>query len=162
MKLKIWNRGLSLLFVLLSLVWAINAQENSGATGETPLDLRTFANTSLMTFYNAPAGASTTGQPVAAGDINGNGCGDIVVAGQNASFGTPEGWRNNAGHLRIVMDVCVIEGIIDMSDNLLEEQVVITVQGAHSDDMLGTEVFVGDFNADGFDDILVGVDTPMG
>lgn len=143
-------------FVFLSLVWVINAQENAEATGGNPLDLRSPDTSSLMTFYNAPAGASTTGQPVAAGDINGNGCGDIVVAGQNASFGAPEGWRNNAGHLRIVMDVCVIEGIIDMSDTLSEEQAVITVQGARSDDMLGTEVFVGDFNADGFDDILVG------
>ena len=162
MKLNTLNKTVLLLPLLFGLIWIINAQESLEPTGGNPLDLRTSDNTSIFTFYNAPAGASTTGQPVAAGDINGNDCGDIVVAGQNASFAAPEGWRNNAGHLRIIMDVCTIEGIIDMSADLIDTQVVITVQGARSDDMLGTEVFVGDFNADGFDDILVGAQNHSG
>lgn len=156
MKLKSMNKTILLLIVLLSLIWVIKAQESPEPTSGDPLDLRTSANTSILTFYNAPAGASTTGQPVVAGDINDNDCGDIVVAGQNASFAAPEGWRNNAGHLRIIMDVCIIEGIIDMSTDLPDTQVVVTIQGARSNDMLGTEIFVSDFNSDGFDDILVG------
>lgn len=162
MKLKVLKHALLLMVVLGSLLLVINAQENAEPTGGNPLDLRISDETSILTFYNAPAGASTTGQPVAAGDINGNDCGDIVVAGQNASFATPEGWRNNAGHLRIIMDVCAIEGIINMSEDLIDPQIVITVQGARSDDMLGTEVFVADFNADGFDDILVGAQNHSG
>ncbi|MDQ7027884.1 MAG: integrin alpha [Anaerolineae bacterium] len=155
MKSRAWDRFF-LLFVLYILAGTISAQENTDPTGGNLLDLRTTDTASRMTFYDAPTGASTTGQPVAVGDINGNGCGDIVVAGQNSSFGALEGWRNNAGHLRIIMDVCVIGGIVDMNSPLPEGQAVVTVRGARSEDMLGTEIFVGDFNADGFDDILVG------
>lgn len=121
----------------------------------SPLDLRSEGD-GIFTFYDAPIGASTTGKPLAIGDLNGDGCGDIAIAGQNASFARPEGWRNNAGHLRIIMDLCSIDGQIDMANITDTSPQIITILGARSDDMLGTEITVADFNADGFADIFIG------
>lgn len=143
------------LFVLVMLSSVLFHSANAQSDEINPLDLRTERD-GIFVFYDAPDGAATTGQPLAIGDLNGDGCGDIVVGGQNASFARPEGWRNNAGHLRIVMDVCTISGQVDMAQTLTRETPVITVFGARSDDMLGTEITVADFNNDGFDDVLVG------
>ena len=127
----------------------LQAQDNK------PLDLRTDKD-NVFIFYDSPLGTSTTGQPLAIGDLNNDGCGDIVVAGQNASFAGTEGWRDNAGHLRIIMDVCTIEGQINMVDTNDTSMQIITILGARAEDMLGTEVTVADFNGDDYDDILVG------
>jgi len=110
----------------------------------------------IFIFYDAPLGSSTTGQPLAIGDLNNNKCGDIIVGAQNASFAGAEGWRNNAGHLRIIMDVCTIDGQINMADTSDKSTQIITVLGAQAEDMLGTEITVADFNSDDYDDVLVG------
>lgn len=139
----------SVVSVFFLMFIAPQAQENK------PLDLRNDKD-QVFVFYDSPLGTSTTGQPLAIGDLNNDGCGDIVVAGQNASFAGTEGWRDNAGHLRIIMDVCTIEGQINMADTNDTSMKIITVLGARSEDMLGTEVTVADFNGDDYDDILVG------
>lgn len=131
------------------------AQENN------PLDLRTDRD-NVFIFYDSPLGTATTGQPLAIGDLNNDGCGDIVVGGQNASFAGAEGWRDNAGHLRIIMDVCTIDGQINMADTSDKSVQIITILGARAEDMLGTEITIADFNGDEFDDVLVGAQNHSG
>lgn len=104
-------------------------------------------------FYDAPSGASATGKPVDVGDFDGDGCGDIAITGQNAAHALLGEWRGSAGHVRIVMDTCQITGQINI-DDVAPEQHVFTLFGAYSGDMAGTETYVADFNADGYDDLL--------
>lgn len=132
------------------------AQETVEPTGFRPWDLRNISQSGLFVFYDTPTGAALTGKPLDIGDLDGNGCGDIAVTGQNASFGMAEGWRNQAGHIRILMNLCHIEGRIALEDSAQPDHVVITIFGAYSGDMAGTETYVADFNGDGYDDLLLG------
>jgi hypothetical protein len=109
-----------------------------------------------FTFFDAPAGASQTGKPLEAGDFNDDGCGDLVIAASNATIRTDVSWRQSAGQVRIVMDICDIAGSINMDDEPPYRYTVVTIWGAESGDMAGTEVFVSDFNGDGYDDLLLG------
>ncbi len=119
-------------------------------------DLREIDPETAFVFYDAPAGASTNGKPLDAGDFNGDGCGDVAVAGMSADFPMSEGYRNEAGHIRVIMDVCEISGVVDMGDTSQLSRTMLTFYGAYTGDMTGTEVYVGDFNADGYDDLLFG------
>jgi len=121
-----------------------------------PVDLRELDYETAFVFYDAPVGASTSGKPLDAGDFNADGCGDVAVAGMSADFPMSEGYRNEAGHVRVIMDLCEISGVVDMEVVSESSYQVVTFYGAHSGDMTGTEVYVGDFNADGYDDLLFG------
>jgi len=149
-----WNAliAVTLLLSVLSLV-PVRAQESIGAQ---PWDLKDTEQPGTFIFYDAPAEASSTGKPLDIGDVNGDGCGDIAAAGSFASFGGLDGWRREAGHVRILMDLCEISGYIAMEDESERGNTVITVYGARASDMAGIEVYVGDFNADGYDDVLFG------
>ena len=128
------------------------AQETPVPTGGQPWDLKYADQAGLFIFYDAPAGASTTGKPVDVGDFDGDGCGDIAITGQNAAHSLGA-WRGSAGHVRIVMNLCDIAGQMAM-DALQPGQTVITIYGAYAGDMAGTETYTGDFNGDGYDDLL--------
>jgi hypothetical protein len=147
------------LLIVISLVFQqtmfSDAQTDEGLD-EPIWDLVDTAQDGQFTFYDAPAGASQTGKPLEAGDFNGDGCGDLVVAASNATIRTEDAGRRYAGHVRIVMDICEITGSIDMASEAPHRFRVITIWGAQSGDMAGTEVFVADFNGDGFDDLLTG------
>lgn len=121
-----------------------------------PIDLRELDYETAFVFYDAPVGASTNGKPLDAGDFNADGCGDVAVAGMSADFPMSEGYRNEAGHVRVIMDLCEISGVVDMEVVSESSYQVVTFYGAYSGDMTGTEVYVGDFNADGYDDLLFG------
>lgn len=138
----------------LFFVWSVVQAQNSPIPDG--IDLRDLDPDTAFVFYDAPAGASTNGKPLDAGDFNGDGCGDVAIAGMTADFPMSEGYRNEAGHIRIVMDVCEISGVIDMGDAYQLSRTVLTFYGAYGGDMTGTEVYVGDFNADGYDDLLFG------
>lgn len=43
-----------------------------------------------------------------------------------------------------------------MEEESEQSNMVITIYGARAGDMAGIEVYVGDFNADGYDDVLFG------
>ena len=119
-------------------------------------DLRETGREGNFVFYDAPAGASARGKPLDAGDLNGDGCGDLAISGVSADASVSGRFRNDAGHVRVVMDLCAIDGWIDMSDQAVKNPTVRTFWGARSGDMAGTEVYVGDVNADGYDDVAFG------
>lgn len=132
-----------------------NSQDNQ-PTGDNPWDLKIMPQAGLFTFYDAPAGASQTGKPLEIGDFNGDGCGDLAITGQNAISLRPEGSRREGGHIRIVMDVCDIEGRIALEEEeVTPSYTVLTIYGAYAGDMAGTETYVGDFNSDGYSDLML-------
>lgn len=144
-----------LLLILLAALGlhSASAQTAPTPTGGQPWDLTYTAQAGQFVFYDAPAGASTTGKPLDIGDFDGDGCGDIAITGQNATHSIGGAWRGSVGHVRIVMNLCTISGQIGM-DALTSMQRVITIYGAYAGDMAGTETYVADFNRDGFDDLL--------
>ena len=86
------------------------------------------------------------GSSVAGGDLNGDGVADLVIGAVGAS---PDA-RTSAGA------AFVIFGPMTAGSYRLEEMVDVTVQGIDIGDQLGYGVGVGDFNADGIDDLLMG------
>ena len=144
-----------LIIVSTMFITIISAQDGPTPTGGQPWDLRYKSQEGLFVFFDSPAGASITGKPVDVGDFDADGCGDIAVTGQNNSFPLNGLWRGSGGHIRIIMNVCDIGGRIVM-DDVEPGQGVITIYGAYSGDMAGTETYVSDFNGDGYDDLLFG------
>lgn len=140
---------------LMAITPAVFSQDEPVATGGQPWDLFNSTQVGQFSFYDEPAGASATGKPVDVGDFDGNGCGDIAITGQNASHGVAGFWRGSGGHVRIVMNVCEISGQIGMVEEPdTYPYDVFTIYGALAGDMAGTETYVADFDADGFDDLL--------
>lgn len=119
-----------------------------------PWHLRRFDQPGQITLYDGPAGASTTGKPVELGDFDNDGCGDVAITGQNA--------RGAAGQVRVVFGLCNRWG---NSFNLFEDDPnrppMVSIYGAQPGDMFGTELYHGDFNGDGYDDLLVGAQNAL-
>jgi len=148
------RRRVALLVVILTVavalpLGALFAQEGRTPTGGQPWDLKNVTQAGQFSFFDTPAGASTTGKPLDIGDFDGNGCGDIAITGQNAS----PVWRGSAGHLRIVMNLCPIGGVMNM-ETVQVGQGVFSIYGGYAGDMAGTETYTADFNNDGYDDLL--------
>lgn len=150
------------------LLWAVPALATAALIGfavaaepvpppVVPWDVKDTRQVGQFTFYDTPAGASTTGKPLDIGDFDHDGCGDLAITGQNDdALG-----RGSAGHIRIVMNPCNITGIMTM-DSLLPYQRVFSIYGAYPGDMAGTETYIGDFNRDGYDDLLFGAQNSDG
>lgn len=143
-----------LLIVTLSLISLSLLAQGNPPIDEQLWDLSFNSQTGQFTFFDAPTGASTTGKPLDIGDFDGNGCGDIAVTGQNASHPIDGEWRGSGGHVRIIMNRCVIAGEIDMNTVDATSNNFFTIYGAYAGDMAGTETYVADFNGDGYDDLL--------
>lgn len=157
------TRRLTWFFALCVLAASLSAlAQEAVPTGVQPWDLKAIPQPNTLVFYDTPAGASNTGKPVDIGDINGDGCGDLAITGQNATFQLHGAWRSSAGHVRVVFDICKIDGRIAMEEAASPSSAVVTIYGAHDNDMFGTEIAIGDFNADGFDDLLVGAQNSSG
>lgn len=150
------HRVVPLLFILITtalLIAPAAAQTPLEPTGGQPWDLKNTTQRGQFTFYDAPAGASTTGKPLDIGDFDGNGCGDLAITGQNSTHSLDNEWRGSGGHVRIVMNFCSIGG--QMSADLLGTAYEgFTIYGAYAGDMAGTETYTADFNGDGYDDLL--------
>ncbi|GIW41850.1 MAG: hypothetical protein KatS3mg076_2427 [Candidatus Binatia bacterium] len=98
--------------------------------------------------------------PIGFGDIDGDGYGDFVLCPMLADGG-PRNERRNSGEVHIVYGNGEVRGVV-VDDGTAP---VTTLFGATAGDLLGTHVFVADFDRDGFDDVLVGAqnaDAPGG
>ena len=90
------------------------------------------------------------GLPVAAGDINGDGRGDVVFCGM---FGSSVN-RDNNGVVNFYLSDGRDTGIVDTAQNLPN---IFKLAGQRSGDLLGTSVSaVGDVNGDGIRDVAIG------
>lgn len=151
------RRLYSLLVLLLTVSTMVSAQEETKIPPMmTPaLDLQRAINMEgVMVFYDGPTSTSITGKPIKTGDLDGNGCGDVAITGMNATHKLDEDWRTNAGHTRVLLNICTIEGVIALEERFPEEN-FFTLYGSDSGDMAGTEAFILDLNGDGFDDLIV-------
>ncbi|KAB2904583.1 MAG: c-type cytochrome [Anaerolineae bacterium] len=142
------------LIPLAILLIAVPSLAQTPPPSANPWHLRRFEQPGQITLYDGPAGASTTGKPVELGDFDGDNCGDVAITGQNA--------RGAAGQVRVVFGLCNRWG---HSFNLFEDDPnrppMVSIYGAQPGDMFGTELYHGDFNGDGYDDLLVGAQNAL-
>ncbi|CAL9560150.1 hypothetical protein SUDANB176_04627 [Streptomyces sp. enrichment culture] len=91
------------------------------------------------------------GRSIAAGDINGNGYDDIVIGqpvAAESGFSTPGG--------RITMVLGTSSGFTTTGMKSIHQNTASVPGGNESGDALGTSVSIGDYNADGYADVLTG------
>lgn len=84
----------------------------------------------------------------AAGDVNGDGYADVIAASST--------FRNYAGIACVVFGKA--SGFVDVTCSMsIDPSEGFAIAGSRSDDQLGTSLSgAGDFNRDGFDDVIVG------
>jgi len=105
-----------------------------------------------ITVYGAAAD-DESGSAVASGDVNNDGCDDILIGAPLADPGAPE--RSSAGETYVVFgDDFTPPVVIDLND--VPSPADMSIYGAAADDESGSAVASGDVNNDGCDDILIG------
>jgi hypothetical protein len=103
--------------------------------------------------------ADYLGYAMAAGDVNGDGVDDIIVAAPGADG--PDSRSPDGGEAYVVFGSAELAGTIDVGQG----QQDFTIFGAQADDFLANFAASGDINDDGIGDILLGthmVDGPDG
>ncbi len=90
------------------------------------------------------------GYALAAGDVNGDGVDDIILAAPGADG--PDDARSGAGEAYVVLGSPELTGTIDVG----QDQHDLTILGAKGEDFLANFAASGDVNGDGIDDILLG------
>ncbi len=88
-------------------------------------------------------------ETVAAGDLNGDGMDDLVLASTFASG--PENQRPKAGEVYIISD-----GELPATYDLALRQGEMTILGSDEGDQIGHSAAIGDFDGDGVGDTLLG------
>ncbi len=95
-------------------------------------------------------GSDYLGYALTAGDVNGDGVDDLIVAAPGADG--PSGDRSNAGEIYVAFGSPTLSGRVDTA---LDQQ-DFTIVGAQAEWFLANFAASGDVNGDGIDDILVG------
>jgi hypothetical protein len=90
------------------------------------------------------------GYSVAAGDLNGDGFGDLVVGDPGETVGSVSG----AGSINIIYGSA--SGLTATNNQFLNQDSANVPGAAETDDQLGSSVAVGNFNGDGFGDVAAG------
>ncbi len=139
-----WALGTGVLFVHLA------------AEAVAPLtmswDLADPTQQGMLTIHNDQPIGGDFGMPVEIGDWNGDGFHDLAVAPLRASAGESSD-RASSGILYVYPGDGVLSGrVIDPS----QDPERITFWGARSEDLLGTELYTGDFDGDGIEDLIFG------
>jgi hypothetical protein len=115
-------------------------------------------NDGLLTIYGALRLGGEIGMPIGAGDLTGDGRGDVIYCQMYASAGA--GNRTNNGQVNFYISDGRDTGNVNQAQNPAN---IFTLVGANSGDLLGTSVSAnGDANGDGLRDCLIGAMTDDG
>lgn len=91
------------------------------------------------------------GSSVSAGDFNGDGYSDLVIGVPGEAIGSID----NAGSVNIIYGS--INGLTSAGDQSFYQNFGSIEGGSEANDLFGSSVSTGDFNNDGYSDLIVGV-----
>jgi hypothetical protein len=109
---------------------------------EATVELTDDAKSVTFTGFGNDAGG---GEPVAGGDLNGDGRDDLVITGQYTGFITGSVW--------VAFGSGEPPGTIDVSE--FDGTNGLRIDGLNDQDLFGCAVDLGDVNNDGFDDLVI-------
>jgi hypothetical protein len=128
---------------------AIRATAQGGSI-ELAVDAANFNQDGLLVLFGGLRLQGDIGLPVAAGDINGDGRGDVIFCGM---YGSTSG-RDNNGVVNFYLSDGRDSGFVDAAQNPPN---IFKLAGQRSGDLLGTSVSAnGDVNGDGIRDVAIG------
>src|SRR5882672_9997267 len=128
---------------------AIRATAQGGSI-ELAVDAANFNQDGLLVLFGGLRLQGDIGLPVAAGDINGDGRGDVIFCGMYGSTGG----RDNNGVVNFYLSDGRDSGFVDAAQNPPN---IFKLAGQRPGDLLGTSVSAnGDVNGDGIRDVAIG------
>jgi flagellin-like protein len=96
--------------------------------------------------FNGKVSLDNAGSSVSSGDFNGDGFDDVLIGAKGADPNSDSA----AGESYVVFGSADFSGVIELSN------ANVTLKGIDAGDYSGNSVSSGDFNGDGFDDVLIG------
>ena len=128
---------------------AIRAAAQGGSI-ELAVDTANFNQDGLLVLFGGLRFQGEIGLPVGAGDINGDGRGDVIFCGMYGSTGN----RENNGVVNFYLSDGRDSGFVNAAQNPAS---IFKLVGQRSGDLLGTSVSAnGDVNGDGIRDVVIG------
>ena len=144
------------LIILSSLVVPQIVVSAQGGSIQLAVDTADFNQDGLLVLFGGLRRQGEIGLPVAAGDINGDGLGDVIFCGMFGSSGS----RTNNGVVNVYISDGRDSGFVDQAQN---PSSIFKISGARSGDLLGTSVSAnGDINGDGLRDVAIGASAQDG
>lgn len=132
--------------VQMTLAPLASGQIPSFRLGDPPVD-------GHFTAYGAERNAGINGFPVATGDFDGDGFLDLALAPMRANIPDGDSTRTQAGKVYVYFGDGSFNGFVDFNN---PPENTAFFLGAESNDIFGAEVWAGDVNGDGVDDLLIG------